>query len=512
MKHQNITEILEQYPPEVLLAETRKQLAEKSLYEFIKQAWHVMEPGKNFVDNWHIEAICEHLEACNRREITRLIINIPPRHMKSILVNVAFPVWCWLQDPSIQFLSSSYALPLATRDNRKCRLLMQSPWFQTRWGLKFKMTGDQNQKQRYENDHSGYRLATSVDGALTGEGGDIIMIDDPHNVRDAVSAATISAVQNWWDEAMQSRHNDPKTGVFIIIMQRVNENDLTGHIIQNEYEDWDHLCLPAEYEKKTPFPVKSSLGFKDPRTKEGELLWPNRFGKPEIDRLKKVMGSYASAGQLQQRPSPRGGGILKSSWWQPWNIKDDDGRLLLPEFEYIMQSWDTGFSEKDTASYSARTTWGVFQHKGHYNVMILEMWRDRIEYPALRREAKEAYMEWQPDSILVEKKASGQSLIQDLRMANIPVIDYTPGRDKVARAHSSSPLLEAGMVWYPNRKWAKTVIDKCAAFPAGDGADIVDTCTQAWLRMKSMWLLPHPEDWEASDEVAPPRKRKALYG
>lgn len=471
-----------------------------------------MEPGKDFVDNWHIKVICEHLEACYERKITRLIINIPPRHMKSILVNVAFPTWCWIRDPSTQFLSSSYALPLATRDNLKCRRLLQSNWFQDNWGDRFTMTGDQNQKQRYENDQSGYRLATSVGGALTGEGGDIILIDDPHNVRDAESEASREEVRTWWDESMQSRHNDPKTGVFILIMQRVHEGDLTGHIIANEYEDWDHLCLQAEYERKTPFPAKSSLMFKDPRTKEGELLWPNRFGQTEIDRLKRNMGTYAAAGQLQQRPSPKGGGILRSTWWKVWEVKDEDGKLLLPEFEYIMQSWDTAFSEKDTSSFSARTTWGVFRHKGTYNVMILEMWRDHVAYPDLRREAKESYMEWQPDSIMIEKKASGQSLIQDLRMANIPVVEYTPDRDKVARAHASSPLLEAGMVWHPDKKWAKTVVDKCAAFPAGDGADIVDTCTQAWLRMKSMWLLPHPEDWEASDEVAPTRKRKALYG
>jgi len=504
--------MLDNTDPSALYQQVQRELAEMSLHDYIQQAWPTMEPGKEFVDGWHIQAIAEHLEAVYTGEIRRLLINIPPRHMKSLGVSVSFPTWVWIQNPTIQFLAASYAGPLAVRDNLKCRRLIQSKWYQERWGHKFELTGDQNQKGRYENDKSGYRLATSVGGALTGEGGDIIMIDDPHNVAETESSVTREGVLEWWDHAMQSRLNNPKTGAFIVIMQRIHERDLSGHIIKEEYENWDHLVLPAEYEKKFPFPVKSSLGFKDPRKVEGQLLWPDQFDKESLDRLKNSMGTYASAGQLQQRPSPKGGGILRASWWQCWDEQDQEGNLLLPEFDYILQSWDTAYSEKDDNSFSARTTWGVFEHKGHLNCMILEMWRDHVPYPTLRRLAKESYLEWQPDAVLIEKKASGQSLIQDLRMANIPCIEYSPDRDKVARAHSSSALLESGMVWHPNRRWADTLIEKCAIFPAGDGADLVDTCTQAWIRLRNMWLLPHPEDDDGDAALSVKRVKKPLYG
>jgi predicted phage terminase large subunit-like protein len=367
------------------------------------------------------------------------------------------------------------------------------------------LSGDQNAKQRFENDMTGQRIATSVDGALTGEGGDIIVIDDPHNVREAESSAVREGVLEWWDQAMQTRLNDPKTGAFIIIMQRVHENDLTGHILANENNDWDHLCLPARYEIGHPTPTQSSLYFTDPRTEEGELLWPERIDNNTLGSLEKSLGSYASAGQLQQRPMPKGGGILRAEWWVPWEKEE------LPEVEYIIQSWDTAFSTKEKSSYSARTTWGVFRRQGQVNAIVLDMWYDRVTYPELRRIAQESYYDYEPDAVLIEKKASGQSLLQDLRMAGIPVLEYSPDRDKEARAHASSALLEDGRIWFPSdKKWAKNLIDICAAFPAGDNDDIVDTCTQAWLRLRKGWFVTHSQDYE--DEDYEPKQKVSLYG
>lgn len=436
--------------------------------------------------------------------------------MKSNTTAVAFPTYAWIHKPNTKFLFSSYSHHLSLRDSQKCRRLIESPWFQSHWGDKFKLSSDQNQKHRFENDHFGYRIATSVDGTTTGEGGDIIVIDDPHNIREAESPANREAVLEWWDQVMSTRLNDPNTGVFIVVMQRANERDVSGHILATE-AGWDHLVLPAEYEKDHIFQIKSSLGFKDPRTKDGELLWPTRFGHEALGRIKSKLGSYGAAGQLQQRPAPRGGGILQYDWWLPWE-KDDE-----PPFEYILQSWDTAFSERDRkeASYSACTTWGVFVKNGRTNVMILDAWRDRVSYPELRRLAKEKYDIWHPDEVLIEKKASGQSLIQDLRMARIPVMPWTPDRsgDKEARAHAAAPLLEGGMVWYPHnppRRWTRDVLDWCASFPAGDGADIVDTVTQALLRLRNMWYLQRaddddPEDEDEQDNVIPLR-RTSLYG
>jgi len=337
----------------------RAEKYRRSLREFTKASWGSIEPGVEFQNNWHIDAISEHLQAVVEGNIKRLIINVPPRHMKSISVAVCLPAWTWTRQPDKKFLYASYASSLSIRDSVKCRRLLDSRWYKAHFEDTFKLTSDQNQKQRFENDKTGARIATSVDGALTGEGGDIIVIDDPHNVRESESSAVREGVLEWWDQAMQTRLNDPKTGAFIIIMQRVHERDLTGHILANELDDeWNHLCLPAKYEIGHPTPTRSFLGFTDPRTKEGELLWPNRIDEKTLTSLEKSLGSYASAGQLQQRPMPKGGGILRAEWWVPWESED------LPDIEYVLQSWDTAFSTKEKTSYSARTTWGVFKHKG----------------------------------------------------------------------------------------------------------------------------------------------------
>ena len=478
----------------------------RSFKEFIKNSWQTIEPGRDFHDNWHIDAISEHLQAVVDGDIKRLIINIPPRHMKSISVAVALPAWTWSKCPEKRFLFASYAGSLSIRDSVKCRRLIDSRWYKEYFGDSFELTTDQNQKQRFENNKTGYRIATSVDGALTGEGGDIIVIDDPHNVREAESSTVREGVLEWWDQAMQTRLNDPKTGAFVIIMQRVHENDLTGHILANENDEWDHLCLPARYEIGHPSPTKSKLYFTDPRTKEGDLLWPERIDEKTLQNLEKSLGSYASAGQLQQRPMPKGGGILKSEWWVPWENSH------LPEIEYVLQSYDTAFSTKEKTSYSARTTWGVFRKDGQINALVLEMWYDRVTYPELRRIAQDAYEDYEPDAVLIEKKASGQSLLQDLRMAGVPVIEYLPDRDKEARAHASSALLEDGRIYFPsNKKWSKDLIDICAAFPAGDNDDIVDTCTQAWLRLRKGWFVTHSQD-DREDENYETKTRMTLYG
>jgi predicted phage terminase large subunit-like protein len=437
--------------------------------------------------------------------IKRLIINVPPRHMKSISVAVALPAWTWATQPHKKFLYASYASSLSIRDSTKCRRLIDSLWYKAHFGDKFRLTDDQNQKQRFENDKTGYRIATSVGGALTGDGGDIICIDDPHNSVEADSSKVREGVLEWWDQAMQTRLNDPKTGAFVIIMQRLHEQDLTGHILANQLEgEWDHLMLPARYEVGAPNPMRSSLGFTDPRTQEGELLWPDRMDEKTLKTLERSLGSYAAAGQLQQRPSPKGGGILKASWWVPWEKEE------LPEVTYVIQSWDTAFETKESSSYSARTTWGIFKHNGHDCLIVLEAWYDKVTYPELRKLAQEAYNDWEPDAVLIEKKASGASLLQDLRMAGVPVLAYSPDRDKVARAHASSALLEDGRIYYPKRKWAEDLISICAAFPAAKNDDIVDTCTQAWLRLRKGWYLGHTEDPDEEDHIEP--QRMTMYG
>ena len=496
---------LQQLLSKLTLEQVQAERYRRSLREFTKAAWPTIEPGSEYTSGWHLDAISDHLEAVIDGSIKRLIINIPPRHSKSISTAVVLPAWTWATQPSKKFLYASYSASLSIRDSTKCRRLIDSPWYQAHFGDKFHLSGDMNQKSRFENSENGIRLSTSVAGSLTGEGGDCIVLDDVNNVVEADSQKVRQGVIDWWDQAMQTRLNDPRTGAFIVIQQRVNEQDLTGHILANELgNEWDHLVLPARYEIGHPTPVRSSLGFTDPRTEEGELLWPERFGEKELSTLERGLGSYAAAGQLQQRPSPKGGGILKASWWVPWERED------LPEVSYVIQSWDTAFETKESSSYSARTTWGVFKHQGYDCLIVLDMWYDKVNYPELRKLAQEAHDDWEPDAVLIEKKASGASLIADLRMAGVPVLAYSPDRDKVARAHASSALLEDGRIYYPKRKWAEDLISICASFPAAKNDDVVDTCTQAWLRLRKGWFLGHTEDPDEEDHQE--AQRITMYG
>ena len=316
---------------------------EDSLMDFIARSWRSVEHTA-FQRNWHIDAICDHLEAVADWQINRLLINIPPRHMKSLAANVFFPAWVWAQNPNpanepnyrfqirrnswrgpgVKFMHLSYERTLATRDSVKCRQVITLPWYQQLWGHRFRLRPDQNQKTRFDNLSGGHRLSTSERGVITGEGADIIIFDDPHNVRD-IGGRRDAARENtlrFWDEAMPSRLNDQNHGVFIVIMQRVHEHDLSGHIMATEL-GWTHLCLPAVYEAKHPFPIKTNVVrkgtreiWKDPR-REGEPLWPEKYSIEALERIAKSAGltSHMAAGQLQQRPTAREGGLFKRSWF-----------------------------------------------------------------------------------------------------------------------------------------------------------------------------------------------------
>src|SRR6266496_5468489 len=343
-ENRNIENLLS-YPN--LLADINRELATRKLMEFVRQAWHVVEPGTPFVEGWHIEAICEHLEAVSRGQIHNLLITIPPRHMKSLAVSVFWPCWEWIRWPERRWLFSSYAESLSIRDSVKCRRLIQSPWYQSFFGDRFRLTGDQNEKHRFENDRGGCRLASSVGGANTGEGGDRIVSDDPHNVIEGESTIVRKGVCDWWDRVMSTRLNDPKAGAKIIIMQRIHQSDLAGHVLkQGNYE---HLCLPAEFDGVRR---ASGIGWKDPREHEGELLCPERFGRTQVDDLKSQLGTYSTAAQLQQRPSPLEGGILKRCWWHYYTPEAQPSACNV-----MIQSWDLAFKGDASSSYVVGQLW-----------------------------------------------------------------------------------------------------------------------------------------------------------
>jgi predicted phage terminase large subunit-like protein len=490
--------------------EQDRRNASASLYEFVKQSWHVVEPGIPFIASWHIEAICEHLEAVSAGDIQRLLINIPPRHSKSTIVSVMWPAWEWLTDPAQKFLCASYSGNLSTRDNLKTRRLLQSPWYQERWGHMFAFAGDQNAKQRFENDKTGYRLATSVGGTATGEGGSRLILDDPHGAQAAQSEVMRESDLEWFDMVWSTRLNNPKTDAMVTVMQRLHERDISGHIL-DDIKGWEHICIPAEWDGKVR---KTSLGVYDPRQKKGELICPERFGEKEITTLKQLLGTYGTAGQLQQDPTPSEGGILKTNHFKLWPA--DSG---LPPFEYILQSYDCAFTEKTTGDPTACSVWAMFTHKGARNAMLIDAWDEHLSYPDLRaRAVKDWTTEYggmtkdspysrakRPDRILVEAKASGQSLLQDLRLAKVPAVGYNPGQaDKVSRAHQAAPTLELGLLWVPESKknlgqpvsWAASFLKQLGKFPVAEHDDYVDTFTQAVIYLKNDgWFeLPQAKD------------------
>jgi predicted phage terminase large subunit-like protein len=462
----------------------------RSLKLFVRGAWMVVEPATPFISNWHIDAICDHLEAVTRGDIRKLLVNVPPRHMKSLTVSVFWPAWEWIQSPHTRWLFSSYSQSLATDHSVLCRRVIQSEWYQERWGHLFKLVDDENQKTSFENDRTGRRIATSVGGTATGKGGDRIVYDDPHNAKTIESDTEREAVIEWYDGTMGSRKNDPKKSVEVLIMQRLHEDDLTGHVLKQQ-GDWEHLCLPAEYE---PGRCSVSTGWTDPREKKGELLWPEREGKSELEGHQKRMGSYKYAGQYQQNPVPSEGGILKKAWWNYYT----PGRL--PAFDEVLQSWDLTFKDTSGSDFVVGQVWGrdvankylIKQFRAHADfvetvraIKAMTLWVEE-HFPAFKAHAK-----------LVEDAANGPAVMSALKRRVPGLIPVAAEVSKEARAHAVSPEIEAGNVFVPGAErsdgltydddetplWVQEFIEECAGFPKGSNDDQVDAATQALARM-----------------------------
>jgi predicted phage terminase large subunit-like protein len=449
----------------------RRAMAESSLLEFIRQAWPIVEPGTEFVPGPHIEAIALHLEAVTRGEIRNLLINIPPRCCKSLQVSVFWPCWVWTRRPETRWLFSSYADSLSIRDSLKCRRIVESPWYQRNWGDRVKMTGDQNAKGRFENTKTGYRLATSVGGAATGEGGDLIVVDDPHTVQDGESEATRGGTLRWWDEVMSTRLNNPKTGCKVIIMQRVHSNDLSAHVLsQGGYE---HLCLPMEFEPDRK--CRTTIGWEDWRTREGELLWPDRIDTPALDALKKAMGSYAVAGQFQQRPAPRGGGMFKREWFTVMRAAPATGNKV--------RYWDRASTEG-----GGDWTVGLLMSKteGRYyveNVVRLQGSPMAVQ-KAIRNTAEQ---DGRGIQIILEEDP-GQAGVAEVgyniqQLAGFKVKAIRPTGSKELRAEPAEAQTEAGNVALIEGPWNEAFLAELEQFPKGGHDDQVDAFSGAfnWL-------------------------------
>jgi predicted phage terminase large subunit-like protein len=465
----------------------KKEKAERGLREFTKQAWHIVEPTTPFISNWHIDAITEHLEAVTRGQIKRLLINIPPRHMKSYLVSVFWLPWVWIKKPSERWMFCSYAEELCNRDSIRTRRIIQSKWYQELWGDKYRLVGDQNTKRLYENDKTGRRIATTVKGMATGDGGNIIGVDDPHNVQKTLSDAEREYVLSWWNDSMQTRLDTPD-GAFVVVMQRIHQRDLSGDIIAKNL-GYDHICLPAEYEGMNR--VVSSLGFKDLREEPKELLWPRNWGRKRTDDLKKTMTPYAVAGQLQQRPVPLEGGMIQWSWFRRFvDLPKKD------QFIETIQVWDTAQKANELLHCPwVCGTWMIF-YSGYYLVHVLRKW---MNYPDGKKEVFNQAKRYNPSAVVIEDKSTGQSLVQEMPIYESEdgekfiwsVIPFEPEGDKVTRLSVVSPDIQAGKAWLPvDAPWLGDFEPEIKSFPNSNTKDQADMLSMflKYQRMRTQYF------------------------
>jgi predicted phage terminase large subunit-like protein len=473
-----------------LLEEKARRLAERSLMAFIRQAWPIVEPSAPFRDNWHIDAIAEHLEAVTRGEIQHLLINVPPGCMKSYIVSVLWPAWEWATAPWRRYLCVSFDQGLTIRDNKRVRDLVMSDWYQARWP-NVVLASDQNQKTRYDTTAGGWRIASSVRGKGLGEHPHRKIVDDPHNTKEVTSDVERQAAIDFFDQTLTTR-GAALNAATVVIMQRLHEQDLSGHIL-NGPTPYVHLCLPMRHEVGRQ--AVTPIGWTDPRQQAGELLWPEMFPPSLVSTLQTKLGSYGAAGQLQQRPAPAEGGIIKRHWWKYYA---PDTPISV---DRVVLSWDTALKGKQLSDFSVGQVWGA---KGA-NRFLLRGVRGRWEFVELRQQVRDLYRwarETYRDSqitVLIENTAAGPDVIAALRHEIPGIVAVRPKGDKVQRTFAVTPAIEAGNVFVPGAPsadqlscdaaltpgWVQDFLVECASFPNGAVDDQVDACTQALLRLQT---------------------------
>ena len=448
--------------PDELLA-VEREASRRSLATFVKEAWHVLEPGQPYIHGWHIDCICEHLEAVTRGEINRVLFNIPPGTMKSLLVSVFWPAWEWGPRGLLpyRFVTASHSEVFALRDNMKMRDLITSDWFQQRWPVKLK--ADQNDKRKFVNSRTGFRQAMAM-VSLTGTRGHRVIIDDPHNVEGALSDADRTRTLRIFRETVTSRLVDPVSSAIVVVMQRLHQRDVSGFILSDDY-GYTHVMLPMRFEPNHPQRCRSKI-YADPRTTEGELLFPARFPLDVVDRDEKMLGSHATAGQNQQRPNQRGGGIIRGEWFDRWRV--------LPKMKAVWIFADTAQKTKERHDY---TVFGCYGHGEDGRVYLIDQIRGKWESGELKRRAidfwtKHAAEDYACRRMGVEDKASGTGLIQELKKEarHLGAVDAIQRSvDKLTRVTDITAQLEAGNVLIPaEAPWVADFVAECEAFTDND--------------------------------------------
>jgi predicted phage terminase large subunit-like protein len=446
---------------------------------FIERSFIELNPQTKFLHNWHIEVIANALESCRRGETRRLIINVPPRSLKSHCVSVAFVAWLLGHNPSTQIIAASYAQDLAAKHALDCRRLMMSEFF----GRLFpatKLSSEKHALSEFVTTQNGSRMATSVGGVLTGRGGDVIILDDPLKPDEALSNVQRKSVNEWFDNTLSSRLNDKRNGCIILVMQRLHQDDLVGHVL--EHGVWDVLRFPAIAEEDECHEIKSILGPQQFKRRRGEALHPEREPLATLAQLRAQLGEYNFASQYQQSPAPAGGGLVKRVWFRIYKN---------PRFEWTFQSWDTASKVGELNDFSVCTTWGVTKK----DLYLLHVLRARLEFPDLKRAIHQQAAQFHPNNILIEDKASGTQLIQDLIYERVPNIRrYEPKLDKIMRMHSVTSEIENGFVFLPEKAdWLPVYLDEITTFPNSKYDDQADSTSQAldWFKglFRNAWTV-----------------------
>jgi predicted phage terminase large subunit-like protein len=448
-------------------------VARHDFYTFMHRAFRELNPRSSFLHNWHNELIASKLEACRRREITRLIINVPPRSLKSHAASVAFPAFVLGHNPSAQIICASYGQDLANKHSSDCRTVITSRWYRSLFPTR--LAAQKQSVQEFLTTQNGFRLATSVGGVLTGRGADFVIIDDPLKPDEALSESQRTAVNEWFDHTLYSRLNDKQTGCIIIIMQRLHEDDLVGHVL--EQESWDLVRLPAIAEEDETHVIRSPYRTWMARRKAGEALHAEREPLSVLEHLRRTLGEYNFAGQYQQSPGPLGGGMVKFEWFKGYVPGQQPAK-----FDITIQSWDTANKSTELSDFSVCTTWGRKNKK----LYLLEVLRKRMDYPELKRAVWQQAARFQPSNILIEDKASGTQLIQELIRDGVHgVTRYEPTMDKIMRMHSVTSTIENGFVYVPTEAdWLPVYLQELTTFPASKHDDQADSTSQAldWVK------------------------------
>lgn len=449
---------------------TLSALLRNDLTAFIQRGFQTIVPGQRFLPNWHIEAIAYQLERIRRGESRRLIITIPPRNLKSICASVAFPAFVLGHDPSVRIVCASYSQDLTSKHARDCRAVIESGWYKKLFP-RTRIDPRKNTETEFETTGRGYRYGTSVGGTLTGRGGNLIIIDDPMKPAEAMSESKRAAVSEWYDSTLSSRLDSKTEGAIVLIMQRLHVDDLVGHVLEKS-GGWTHLNLPAVADEPSEIELSATETYK---REVGELLHPEREPQSVLEELKASMGSQTFSAQYQQAPIIPGGALIKRDWFRYYQQAP-----ARQANDQIVQSWDTASKASSTSNFSVCTTW-LKQGSDFY---LVDVYRERLEFPDLRRAALARAERYQASTVLIEDASSGAGLIQDLkRDSNLRPIAIKPDRDKIVRLEAQSALIEAGHVLLPkSAHWLDEFLAEVLSFPHGRYDDQVDSLSQflAW--------------------------------